>query len=193
MFTTRIAVSFWEDNTIALYGFQGNKLQLIFQCDPLPSLPNSVLLHNFGTGRRAKDLDYRPCVLAGLVDGSILSFNFRDNEFQDKKAFSLGGTPIHLSTCDIDGKRAVFASGSTSAILYWDKQSVRYSPVLMKDVVATHRLNTPAFSSCHVFATESSIIFGKMNGVDKMQIRQVSFFQKPLQTSFDIDDSLDPA
>ncbi|KAK7682424.1 hypothetical protein QCA50_014629 [Cerrena zonata] len=97
MFTTRIAVSFWEDNTIALYGFQGNKLQLLSKSDPLPSLPNSVLLHNFGSGRKAKDTDYRPCVLAGLVDGSILTFSFRDNQLQDKKVFSLGGTPVQLS------------------------------------------------------------------------------------------------
>lgn len=173
MFTTRLAVSFWSNNTVALYGFQGNKLQLLSQCDPLSSLPKSVLLHNFGVGRKAKDADYRPYILAGLVDGSIISFNFRDNQLQDKKVFSLGGTPVQLSPCDIDGRRAVFASGSTSAILYWDKQSIRYCPVLIKDVVSTARLNTPTFSSCHVFATASTITVGKVKGVDKMQIRQV--------------------
>lgn len=132
MFTTRVAVSFWEDNTVGLYGLQGNKLQIVSQCDPLTSLPTSLLLHNFGTGRKTKDADYRPVVIAGLSDGSIISFSFRENQLQDKKIFSLGGTPVQLSSCDVDGKRAVFASGSTSAILYWDKQSVRYSPVLIK-------------------------------------------------------------
>ena len=173
MFTTRIAVSFWTENIIALYSFQGNKLQPLAQSELLPSLPRSVLLHNFGPGRKPKDAEYRPHVLAGLTNGSIVSFNFKDNKFQDKKIFSVGELPVQLSPCEIDGRKSVFASGATSAIVYWDKQSVRYSPVLVKDVVTTARLNTPTFSSSHIFATASTIIVGRVKGVDKMQVRQV--------------------
>ena len=98
----------------------------------LPSLPRSVLLHNFGTGNRPKEADFRPYVVAGLADGSVACVGVRDEELRDVKMFPLGTAPVALARCSVDGKRAVFANGSLSSVLYWDKQRLRQSHVMVK-------------------------------------------------------------
>lgn len=102
----------------------------------LPSLPRSILLHNFGTGRSKKERDFHPHLLVGLTNGSVVSWGFTDSELKDKKLFLLGMAPVSLSTCVVDGKNAVFASGSRASILYWDKQRLANSPVTIKVDIA---------------------------------------------------------
>lgn len=105
----------------------------------LPALPRSVLLHNFGSGRSSKEEDFQPHVLAGLTDGSVVALSFKNNELKDQKVFSLGTAPVSLSVCEVDGKRTVFASGSRSAVFFWDKQRLRQSPVMLKVRFVTPR------------------------------------------------------
>ncbi|KAF7790799.1 hypothetical protein EIP86_001756 [Pleurotus ostreatoroseus] len=176
-FSLYIAVAFWGSNVIRLLTLDpSTRLQDIG--DPqkfptLPSLPRSVLLHNFGTGNRPKDPDYHPYVVAGLADGSVACFNMKGNELKDMKLFPLGTAPVTLVACDIDDKRAVFANGSQSSVLYWDKQRLRQSYVMVKNIAAGASFNTGAFPSCQVLATPSSLLIGQIRGVDKMQIRNI--------------------
>ncbi|CAL1713378.1 unnamed protein product [Somion occarium] len=172
-FTVHIAVSFFTGNTVAVLSLEKPELQVLCESTALPSLPYSLMLHNFGSGRKAKDPDFRPVVLVGLTHGSIVTFNFKDNGLHDKKVLPLGNIPVSLSACEVDGRRAVFASGSRSTVLYWDRQRIRHSSVLLKDLAAAARLNSSAFSSALILATESSIVIGRVRGVDKMQIRQI--------------------
>ncbi|KAJ3557088.1 hypothetical protein NM688_g1656 [Phlebia brevispora] len=173
-----VAVAFWDTNTIRLLSLDP-KIRLqdigdVHKFPNLPSLPRSLLLHNFGMGNRPKDPDYNPYVVAGLADGSVACFTLKDNELKDMKLFPLGTAPVSLTPCDIDGKRAVFANGSRSSVLYWDKQRLRQSHVMVKNVTAGASLNTEVFPSCQILSTPSSLIIGQIRGVDKMQIRSVS-------------------
>jgi DNA damage-binding protein 1 len=102
------------------------------QSAPLPGLPRSVLLHNFGAGRNTKDTDFQPYVVAGLADGTVVCLGIRNNELKDQKLFSLGTAPVSLAVLTIDGNRVVFATGSRAAVFYWDKQRLRQSPVMLK-------------------------------------------------------------
>lgn len=131
-----IAVAFWNSNVIRLLTLDPT-IRLQDLGDPqkypvLPSLPRSILLHNFGTTNRSKEIDYQPYVVAGLADGSIACFSIKGNELKDMKLFPLGTAPVSLAACDVDGKRAVFANGSQSSVLYWDKQRLRQSAVMVK-------------------------------------------------------------
>lgn len=101
---------------------------------PLPSLASSILMFNFGVGRKSKDEDYHPHVLAGLLDGTVVSFSFKKGELKDKRVHPLGTLPVSLSSCVVDGRRSVFATGSRSAIFYWDKNRLHQSHILLKVV-----------------------------------------------------------
>lgn len=129
-FSLYIAVSFWQSNTIAI--LDTKTLTLKAESTPLPALPRCILLHNFGTGRTKKEPDFQPYVVAGLADGTVTCVSFRNEELRDHKLFTLGTAPVSLSVWNIEGKRAVFATGSRSAVFYWDKQRLRQSPVMLK-------------------------------------------------------------
>jgi DNA damage-binding protein 1 len=65
----------------------------------LPALPCSVLLHGFAQNSHAKGSDRYPTLLAGLTDGTLASFAFKDNELRDQKIISLGDTPVNMAAC----------------------------------------------------------------------------------------------
>ncbi|KZT73848.1 hypothetical protein DAEQUDRAFT_357103 [Daedalea quercina L-15889] len=177
-YASTIAVSFWGTNRVALLSLASAESYLSTLCEvSLPSLPRSLLLHNFGSGRNKKEADFRPHLLAGLADGTVVSFAFKekDGELADQKQFSLGSAPIAFTTCVVDGRRAVFASGSRASVIYWDKQRLHQSPVMLKEPVVAARLNASAFPSCLMLATLSSLLIGNVRGVDKMQIKTVPF------------------
>ena len=196
-FASTIAVSFWGTNCVALLSLASAESYLTSLCEvSLPSLPRSLLLHNFGTGRNKKEPDFCPHLLVGLGDGSVVSYVFKEKErgLGDNKVFSLGTAPVSFSTCIIEGRRAVFASGSRASVLYWDRQRLHQSPVMIKvsncstarrapqglrvgqDPVVAASLNTSAFPSCLVLATSSSVLIGNVRGADKMQIKTVGIF-----------------
>ncbi|KAI0826862.1 CPSF A subunit region-domain-containing protein [Trametes gibbosa] len=173
-FATSIAVSFWGSNRIAILSLDSPESYLNTVCEvTLPALPRSILLHNFGTGAREKDLDFRPHLLAGLADGSVVTFALRGGELHDRKVSALGNAPASLSLCSVDGRTVVIASGARANVLYWDRQRIRPSPVGVKYAVRAVTLNTPAFPSCLAIATPSRLLIGNVRGVDKMQIRTI--------------------
>ncbi|OCH88473.1 hypothetical protein OBBRIDRAFT_780096 [Obba rivulosa] len=174
-FATYIAVAFWGMNKVQVLSLASKEATVTTVCEfsGLPSLPRSVLLQNFGTGRNKKEPDFRPHVLAGLIDGSVVSFSVVEDELKEKKVFSLGTAPVTLSRCVVDGKDAVFASGSRTSVLYWDKQRLASSPVMIKDMVIGTSLNTPYFRSSLILVTSTGLVIGTVRGVDKMQIRSI--------------------
>lgn len=137
-FAWYIAIAFWDSNEIELISLKDTQRQLAMcrRSAPLPALPCSIVLHNFGTGNKSKDADFRPYVVAGLADGSVAMMSLvlqeKAEEMRDLKFFPLGNTPVSLGLTKIDDKQAVFASGSRAAVLYWDRQRVHHSAVMLK-------------------------------------------------------------
>ena len=144
-FSSYIALAFWGTNDIGILSLENEQsyLDLIHTSTPLPSLPRSVVLHNFGQGRKSKDADYRPYVVAGLVDGTVACLSFQGRELKDLKLFALANTPVSLAVSEIDNKRAVLAIGSRTAVFYWEKQRLRQSSVMLK--VPCHALPYACF------------------------------------------------
>ena len=130
-FATTIAVSFWGSNAIAVIALNDPGLKTVCSVS-LPALPRSVLLHNFGSSSSSKDPNYRPHLLAGLADGTLITFALRDGTLVDRKTSSLGNAPVSLSVCTIDRRRAVFASGTRTNILFWDRQRLKPSPTAIR-------------------------------------------------------------
>jgi DNA damage-binding protein 1 len=98
----------------------------------LPALPCSVLLHDFAQNSHAEGSDRYPTLLAGLTDGTLASFAFKDNELRDQKIISLGDAPVNMAACAGDSRRTVFVCGSRASVLFRDKERLNNSPILLK-------------------------------------------------------------
>jgi DNA damage-binding protein 1 len=137
-FTNYIAVSFWGSNQVKLFSPQDG-LSVICQAPALQALPRSLLFYNFGNNTSSKAPDYHPHLLIGLADGTVVSYSWRNNELSDSKTISLGDIPVFLNVCQVDGRKALFACGSRASILFWDKETLRHSPVILKACKVSHR------------------------------------------------------
>lgn len=137
-FTNHIAVSFWGSNQVKLFSPKDGGLSVIYQSPALRALPRSLLFYNFGKDTSSKALDYHPHLVVGLADGTVVSYSWRNNELFDPKTISLGDTPVFLNTCQVDGRKALFACGSRASILFWDKETLRHSPVILKACKVSH-------------------------------------------------------
>ncbi|KAI0051144.1 hypothetical protein FA95DRAFT_1535299 [Auriscalpium vulgare] len=190
-FSNHVAVSFWTSNRVEILNIISGDSYLSPVCSiTAPFLPRSLLFHNFGYDGSPKDSDYRPHILIGLGDGTLLSYSFKEDVLEDKRMFSLGRTPVCLSACFVEGKRTVFASGSRAAVLYWQRGSVVHSP----GVTASSRLNAVHWPSSLLLSTPNGLVIGKAKDLDKMHINTVPFgldcpkrvFHDPIQGAFGV-------
>jgi DNA damage-binding protein 1 len=131
-FSNYITVSYWGRNEIEVFGLNHQGFVSMSKSPPLPALVRSAILYNFGSDASAKGADYHPHVLAGLADGSIVYFAWKDKQLKDRKTILLGHAPVSLTVCQVDGKRAVFAAGSRATVLSWEKKRVHTSPIMLK-------------------------------------------------------------
>jgi DNA damage-binding protein 1 len=76
--------------------------------------------------------DNCPYLLAGLSDGTVATFAFRNKKFQEEKITSLGDSPVSLTACEVEGRRTVFACGSRVSIFCWEKKRLHQSSLLLK-------------------------------------------------------------
>jgi len=125
MFSLHIAVGFWSTHTVCLLSVASAEEYFETVCDSLtlPALPRSLLLHDFGNA---------PHLLVGLRDGTLVTYAFVKNKFQDKRVFSLGTEPVGLTQFEMGEKKVVFANGSRAALFYLEKGILQHSSILIK-------------------------------------------------------------
>lgn len=141
MFSLYVAVGFWSTHTVDLFPVASTSGYFEPVCNSLtlPALPRSLLLHDFGNA---------PHLLVGLRDGTLVTCAFVENEFQDKRVFSLGSEPVGLTQFEMGEKRVVFASGSRSALVYLEKGILQHSSVLIKVGFPSRYRITPLILFC---------------------------------------------
>lgn len=61
-----------------------------------------------------------------------MSFQWAERLLKDKTVISLGTAPVTLTACKVDSKPTVFAAGSRSGLLSWNKGRVGFSPIMLK-------------------------------------------------------------
>ena len=134
-YASSMAVSFWGSNEVLILALDTpNPFHQIANAPrvTLPSLPRSILLHNFGTSGQTTHPEFRPHLLIGLADGTLITYAFRDKGLHDRKQSSLGNAPVSLSVCQSEERTVVLASGSRANLLFWDNQRIKPSPVSIK-------------------------------------------------------------
>ncbi|TFK70374.1 hypothetical protein BDN72DRAFT_542903 [Pluteus cervinus] len=172
-FSRSMPVAYWGTNVVEVVQPSHTTFSSLSKSQPLPALVRSLLLVNFGADANSKSEDHQTYLLAGLGDGSLVSFLWKDSQLTDRKIVSLGHTPVSLTRCTVEGKTAVFAVGNRAMIVSWDRRRLRYSSIMLKDIVASTNINTRTFESALVIATSQGLHIGRVQEVDKMHIRTI--------------------
>lgn len=135
-YTPQVVVGFWGSNRVQILSVidSSNPFKQICSSEPYSSVPRSVLLHNFGTSYDRNQPDYRPHLIVGLADGTVVSqaYNASEYKLQPPNVSILGGAAVHLTSYDVDGKPCVFACGSLGEVYYWNNARLQRSPISLK-------------------------------------------------------------
>lgn len=131
-FTSHFAVSFWGSNRVKVYSTDLSNSSVVCQTPSLRALPRFLFFHNFGHDTNSKGENYHPHLLVGLGDGTLVSYPFRAKTLGDPRVISLGDVPISLSVCPGDDRKSLIACGSRTSVLFWERETLRHSPVTLK-------------------------------------------------------------
>ncbi|KAI6158847.1 CPSF A subunit region-domain-containing protein [Pisolithus thermaeus] len=179
--TTSIAVSFWKSDCVKIMRLVSLReaaslppdglIADVCGSERLPAAPRSLLLHAFNANE--DDKQTYPYLLVGLVDGTVVSFVYKDNALLDMKLISAGVFPVSLHPVVVNGKGAVMACGSRGSVLGWEKGRLLHSPLMIKDVNAAAYLNTRAYPASVVLVGVDSLVIGTVASFDKVHVRSV--------------------
>jgi len=135
-YTPQIVVGFWGSNRVQILSVidSSNPFKHLCSSETYSSVPRSVLLHNFGTSHDRNQPDYRPHLIVGLADGTVVSqaYNASEYKLQPPNVSILGGAAVHLTSYDVDGRWCVFACGSLGEVYYWNNARLQRSPIPLK-------------------------------------------------------------
>ena len=129
-YTMNIAVGFWMSKTVKILSLSDGGIKDICETGVLPAAPRSLLLYSF-TDEQAELRSY-PHLLVGLVDGSLAAFPFQNGTLGNHKLISIGNLPVTMHTCRIRDRSTVFACGSRTSILFWERDRLQHSPLMLK-------------------------------------------------------------
>jgi DNA damage-binding protein 1 len=138
-YSTHFAVASWRTHVVEVLqttrseNAQAVDLTTICRTEPMSSLPRSLLLYNFGLAKVRKEEDYRPYLLAGLADGSLVSYVFdpKERKLKDKRMVSLGTTPVALVPITVNERPSVCACGTRASFFFFVQGRLRHSPILV--------------------------------------------------------------
>ncbi|KAH0586144.1 hypothetical protein H2248_007410 [Termitomyces sp. 'cryptogamus'] len=167
--TNNVVVSYWESKTVEIFNIEPRGFISNVKTPPLPAFARSVLLHDF----EPDNDNHRYYLLAGLSDGTVAYFAWKDKQLSDRKVVPLGHVPASLSVCQIDGKRSVFAAGTRATVFSWEKKRLHNSPIMLRDVVTAAPLNTATFQSSLIIVTPTALFIGRVRDLDKLHFRHI--------------------
>ncbi|KAF8133979.1 CPSF A subunit region-domain-containing protein [Boletus edulis] len=174
-YAVNIAVGFWMSNVVKILSLERDgTMKDVCVTSVLPAAPRSLLLYSFtGEPGGGPEPTSHPHLLIGLVDGSVATFPFQKGTLGDQKLMSIGNLPVTMHTCRIRGRSTVFACGNRTSILYWERDRLQHSPLMLKDISAAAELNTVAYSSSVVLASPDALVIGAVANFDKLHIRSI--------------------
>ncbi|KAF8208666.1 mono-functional DNA-alkylating methyl methanesulfonate N-term-domain-containing protein [Mycena galopus ATCC 62051] len=165
-----VVAAYWKTNEVEILRLLPDKFESVCKTKPLGAVVRSLLPYDFGAQG-----DPHPYLLAGLGDGSFVSFIWNEHQrtLDEPNLTSLGDLPVHFTRCRVDGKDGLFAAGSRAMVLTWQRDSIHQSPVILKEVMAAAQINTEKFASSLLLANDSALFIGKVGNVGEMHIRSI--------------------
>ena len=137
-YAVNIAVGFWVSKIVKILSLFDGGIKDVCETGLLLAPPRSLLLYGF-TNEQAELRSY-PHLLVGLVDGSLATFPFQNGTLGNHKLISIDNLPVTMHTCRIRDHSTVFACGSRTSILFWERDRLQHSPLMLKvfSVAASH-------------------------------------------------------
>lgn len=139
--------------------------------EPLPGavVPRSVRLCRMEGAWR---------VLVGLGDGQLVHYVMDEQgALREHKQVALGTTAVQLSVfSDAHGGADsvhVFAGCDRPAVVYGRNARLAYSNVNVHNVAVCARFHTPSFPGCLALATDSQLMVGSLDAIQRLHLRAV--------------------
>lgn len=163
-------MAYWQSKVIEIFKSIQSSVEVVATSPVLSSVVRSLLFFQ----ATSADGDTSPTfIIAGLADGSLVHFQWTKDGLLDMKTISLGAAPVSLTVCPVDGSDTIFATGSRSLILSWEKKRLRSSPILLKDIAVAATLHAEDYPETLVLATSHGLSIGRVRQLDRLHIRSV--------------------
>lgn len=181
-----VAVGLWTTQTVTLLSLP-TLSPISSQVVPSTFLIRSILVTDFGASGA-------PVVLAGLGDGSLVSYSL-DNDVRfvptSEKKVVLGKRPVLLAQFEAGGQTSVFAASERPTIVTRPTGGrLVYSSANLENLVGVAPFDSGAFSGALALATASGIILGRLEAVQKVDIRAIPLDEdEPRKIAHDKDTS----
>lgn len=131
------------------------------------TIPRSVLFMTFD------DIDY---LFVSLGDGVLFNFIFNPSDVQplkNRKKNTLGSHPVTLSGFVSKDQYNIFACSDRPTVIYSNNKKILYSSVNLKEVTHMCELETDTFQDSMAISTESQLIIGAVDEIQKLHTRTV--------------------
>ncbi|EGC39114.1 hypothetical protein DICPUDRAFT_86223 [Dictyostelium purpureum] len=161
------AVGLWTDITLRL--FKLPTLEEIHK-EPLGGeiIPRSILMISF------EGIDY---IFCSLGDGHLFKFKIdiaNNWKLFDKRKLTLGTQPIILKKFKLKNTINIFALSDRPTVIYSNNKKLFYSVVNLKEVTNVTSFNSDAFPGSMAISSESSLIIGTIDEIQKLHIKTIS-------------------
>ena len=128
-----------------------------------------------------------PYLLCALGDGSLFYFNLnpKTGELTDRKKVTLGTQPTVLKSFKSSSYSTnVFACSDRPTVIYSSNHKLVFSNVNLKEVNHMCPLNCEAYPDSLALTTESSLIIGTIDEIQKLHIRTVLLGESPRRITY---------
>lgn len=125
-------------------------------------------------------------LLTALGDGSLFYFtlNPADGSLTDKKKVILGTQPTVLKTFTSNGVTNIFACSDRPTVIYSSNHKLVFSNVNLKEVKNMCSLNSEGFRDSLALASESQLLIGQIDEIQKLHIRSVFLYESPRRIAY---------
>ncbi|XP_027838000.2 DNA damage-binding protein 1-like isoform X1 [Aphis gossypii] len=167
-----VAVGLWMDISIKVLQLPNFK-ELVRE--PLGEeiiIPRSILMVTF------ENIDYLLCALG---DGSLCYFhlNPENGVLSDKRKVNLGTLPILIRKFQLLNTTSVFTCSDHPTIIYSSNNKLIFSNVNLRKVNYMCSLNTKSYPNSLAIATDTSIIIGTIDEMQKLHVRTIPLGEAP--------------
>lgn len=128
-----------------------------------------------------------PYLLCALGDGSLFYFNLnaKTGKLTDRKKVTLGTQPTVLKSFKSSSYSTnVFACSDRPTVIYSSNHKLVFSNVNLKEVNHMCPLNCEAYPDSLALTTESSLIIGTIDEIQKLHIRTVLLGESPRRITY---------
>ncbi|XP_060861972.1 DNA damage-binding protein 1 [Metopolophium dirhodum] len=166
-----VAVGLWMDISVKILQLPDFE-ELVREPLGEEIIPRSILMVTF------ENIDYLLCALG---DGSLCYFhlNPENGVLSDKRKVNLGTQPTLIRKFQSLATTSVFACSDHPTVIYSSNNKLIFSNVNLRKVNHMCSLNTKSYPDSLAMATDTAIIIGTIDEMQKLHIRTIPLGEAP--------------